>query len=64
MTCRYFALPMVGKNRVRASYKIYTKFCNIYNNIKAKIGEKSIIPMPKPNLSKIALQGANIGSVI
>jgi hypothetical protein len=43
---------------------MYTKFRNILNSIKANIGEKSIIPMPKPNLSKIALQGANIGSVI
>lgn len=39
-------------------------FCIKFNSKNAKIGEKSIIPMPNPSLSKIALQGANIGSVI
>ena len=46
------------------SYITYISLCNMFNNIIANIGEKSIIPMPNPSLSKIALHGANIGSVI
>ncbi|MDD4439221.1 MAG: hypothetical protein PHS04_14500, partial [Tissierellia bacterium] len=46
------------------SYIAYISLCNMFNNIRANRGEKSNIPMPNPNLSKIDLHGASTGSVI